>query len=74
MNHDASEPAYLKADEVAKLLGVSRKSVYPLAQDPTLPRIQIGGVLRFPRGRLEAWLRAREQGFGRPARREVTQP
>jgi excisionase family DNA binding protein len=62
---------YLTPDEVAAMLQVSPKSVYRWAQeDPTMPALKIGRVVRFPRERLEAWLASREQGL-RPMRKLV---
>jgi excisionase family DNA binding protein len=59
-------PTYLTAADVADGLRVSEKSVYRwAASDPTMPALRIGGVVRFPRERLERWLRDREQGRGR---------
>ena len=53
------------AAQVARWLQVSEKSVYRWATlDPTMPALRIGGVLRFPRERLERWVRSREQGSG----------
>lgn len=58
---------YLTAAQVAGLLQVSEKSVYRWAtDDPTLPVLKLGATVRFPRERLARWLRAREQGAGRP--------
>src|SRR5262249_13198727 len=59
---------YLTAEQVAELLQVSpKRSVYRWAQqDPTMPKLKIGGIVRFPWERLERWLRDREQG--RPRR------
>lgn len=60
-------PAYLTAAQVGRLLQVSEKSVYRWVKaDPTLPALRIGGTVRFPRERLERWLREREQGRARP--------
>jgi excisionase family DNA binding protein len=54
---------YLTVDQVAKQLQVDPATVYRWAKaDRTMPVFRIGGVVRFPRERLEAWLRAREQG------------
>jgi excisionase family DNA binding protein len=54
---------YLTAGQVAESLQVSIKSVYRWAKnDPTLPALKIGGTVRFPRERLERWLRDCEQG------------
>jgi excisionase family DNA binding protein len=54
---------YFTADQVGELLQVSGKSVYRwAAQDPGMPMLRIGATVRFPRERLLAWLRAREQG------------
>ncbi len=67
-------PAYLTAEQVGQMLQVSGKSVYRwLKDDPTMPALKIGGTVRFPRERLERWLRDREQGRARP-RREGAAP
>ena len=54
---------YLTAEQVAELLQLGAKSIYRLAKsDPTMPMLKLGGTVRFPRERLERWLRDREQG------------
>ena len=59
------ETDYLTATQVARWLQVSEKSVYRwAAHDPSMPALRIGGVIRFPRERLERWVRSREQGTG----------
>ena len=66
---DGSKPlaGYLRPQDLAKLLQVSTKSVYRWAQqDPTMPALRIGGLVRFPQDRILAWLRSREQGPGKP--------
>jgi excisionase family DNA binding protein len=61
--------AYLLPAEVAALLKVSRKSIYRWVQeDPTMPALKIGRVVRFPRERFLDWLASREQGL-RPMRK-----
>ncbi len=61
-----TSPAYLTAGPVAELLQLSAKTIYRLAKaDPTMPALRIGGAVRFPRERLERWLRDHEQGRGR---------
>ena len=48
------------------MVQLSGKTIYRLAkEDPTMPALRIGGSLRFPRERLERWLREREQGRAR---------
>src|SRR5215467_11052732 len=55
--------AYLTPKEVADMLRVSEKSIYRWAKDdPSMPMLRLGGTVRFPRERLERWLRDREQG------------
>ncbi len=67
MATDAAE--YLTARQFAALIQVSQKSVFRWAtEDPSMPALRIGRTLRFPRARLLAWLRSREQGPGRPRR------
>jgi len=58
---------YLTPRQVAGLLQVSEKTVHRWASsDPTMPAFRRGRVLRFERGRLEAWLDG--QGRRRGAR------
>ena len=58
---------YLTAEQVGELLQLSAKSIYRLAKsDPTMPMLKLGGTVRFPRERLERWLRDREQGLRMP--------
>ena len=48
---------YLTPQDVADLLQVSTMTVHRwAASDPTMPAFRRGRVLRFERGRLEAWL------------------
>lgn len=62
----ATESVYLTADEVAALLRCSSKHIYRLVrEDPTLPALWLGNVLRFRRVALMRWLESREQGRGR---------
>ncbi len=69
-NHLTSA-AYLTPAQVGKMLQLSAKSIYRLAKDdPTMPMLKIRGAVRFPRERLERWLRDREQG--RPQTRSLS--
>src|SRR5687767_3223570 len=67
--------AYLTPADVASMLQVSAKSVYRWAEaDPSMPVLRIAGTMRFPRERLERWLRDREQGRARarrPSRKQM---
>ena len=61
-----SGPPYLTCSQVAEMLQISEKTVCRwIAADPTMPVLKVGSVTRFPRERLERWLRARESGPGR---------
>jgi excisionase family DNA binding protein len=69
------ETDYLTATQVARWLQVSEKSVYRWAtHDPSMPALRIGGVVRFPRERLERWVRSREQGTGGARRVRESRP
>ena len=60
-------------EQVAAMLQVSDKSIYRwLKADPTMPALRIGGTVRFPRERLERWLRDREQGRPRIQRQVLS--
>jgi excisionase family DNA binding protein len=68
---ELTQAAYLTAVQVGKMLQLSAKSIYRLANDdPTMPMLKIGGTVRFPKERLERWLRDREQG--RPHTRSLS--
>ena len=47
---------FLKAAEVASVLGVSSRMVTRLAERDEIPAIRIGSVRRFPRERLREYL------------------
>jgi hypothetical protein len=60
-------PAYLTCRDVGRLLQLDPKTIARwAAHDPSMPALRVRGTLRFPATRLLAWLRAREQGRGRP--------
>lgn len=66
---------YWTAENVADLLKVRPPTVYGWARrDASMPVIKIGGTVRFPRARLMAWLRAREQGKSPALRRRRSVP
>ena len=46
----------LTLPEVAKLLKVTDKTVYSLAQKGTLPGFKVGGQWRFKRVDIDAWI------------------
>lgn len=49
-------PKFLKADEVAKLLRVNRKTVYEAASRDEIPGVvRVGRVIRFRRDAVLAW-------------------
>jgi excisionase family DNA binding protein len=51
--------------ETARLLRVSRSSIYRLIQRNELPVVRVGGVVRVHRAALTAWLDAQlENGTG----------
>jgi excisionase family DNA binding protein len=58
-----SAAPYLTAGDVATMLQVDLTTVYRWASsDATMPALRVGGVVRFNRDRLIAWLEQREQG------------
>lgn len=62
----AAEPVYLTALQVAELLQVDEKTVLRWSlQDASMPVLRRGRVVRFPRGRLLAWLERQEPRVAR---------
>jgi excisionase family DNA binding protein len=67
---DSAQPVYLTVEDVAAMLQVSPKTVSRWSlEDPTMPVLRRGRVVRFERGALMRWL-ARQQPR---SARQVTQ-
>ncbi|PRP97680.1 Helix-turn-helix domain protein [Enhygromyxa salina] len=50
-------PEFLKAEELAELLRINRKTIYEAARRDEIPgAIRIGRVLRFRRDAVLAWM------------------
>ena len=62
----APEPVLLRAEEVARMLGVGRSTVYELIVRGQLPVVRIGRLVRVPAAALERWIDQRTSG-GRAA-------
>lgn len=54
---DRSTDGLWTVDEVAEFLSRSKRSVYQLAADGTLPVLRLGGHLRFDPARVREWFR-----------------
>ena len=50
------EPAYFSIRELARYLGVSRRTAYNLVTEGAVPSIRVGGQHRIPRVELERQL------------------
>lgn len=64
MSEPVERLAY-RAPEVAKLLGVSRTTVFAWVKDGTIPSIRVGGTVMIPRSGLEEWLARQTNGGAR---------
>lgn len=56
-----TEEKLLGIKEVAEYLSVSKKTVYQWIEKEGLPAARIGRVFRISRGRLDAWVKSREE-------------
>lgn len=65
---------YLSPDEVARLLGVDRKTVYAAIHDGRLPALKLGRVLRVRESDLEALAFRPGTDPASPARRRRQEP
>jgi len=64
------EPPYLTAEQVAEMLQVDAKTVSRWSlEDPSMPVLRRGRVVRFPRERLMAWLERQEPPSARRSAR-----
>jgi excisionase family DNA binding protein len=53
---EISDRAYLTADDIAPMLGVTRDAVLKWARNGTLPSVKIASVVRVPRAAFEELL------------------
>lgn len=60
------EPEFMRVNEAAALLSVSRTTAYELARAGVIPTVRIGQSIRIPRRRLLEWLDARTTGGVHP--------
>src|SRR5215510_2263559 len=74
----APDPLYLTAEQVADMLQVDAKTVSRWSlEDPSMPVLRRGRVIRFHRERLMAWLERQEPRLARRstrAPREAAKP
>lgn len=54
------EPEWVKIDAAAKLLGLTRTSLYGLVKRGKIPHAKIGGRLHFSRFDIDKWIRSGE--------------
>jgi len=52
----------MRAEEVAKALGLGRSKIYEMVQSGALPVVRFGRSVRIPRAALEAWVREQTKG------------
>ena len=57
----------LSVPEVARMLNVSRGSVYNMTRSGRIPAIRVGSMFRFVPAEIEAWLDAHRLPAGKPA-------
>jgi excisionase family DNA binding protein len=63
---------YFTAGQLAEFLQVDVTTIYRMAsREASMPTLRLGGVVRFPRAKVLAWLEAHEQGQAKPRRKTV---
>jgi excisionase family DNA binding protein len=61
--HSVEElPLVLKADDIQRILGLSRVKTYELLHQEGFPTVRIGRVIRVPREGFFAWLNRGRNG------------
>ena len=63
MNSEIPQPLLLNIHQVAKMLGLSRTTVYKLIDVEGLPVVRFGRAVRVSSISLQQWLDRREQGL-----------
>lgn len=54
----------LTADELARLLSVSKVVIYKYASEGTIPSFKIGTLVRFDAAQIAAWLKSKTESSG----------
>jgi excisionase family DNA binding protein len=61
--HSVEElPLVLNADDISRVLGLSRVKTYELLHQEGFPTVRIGRVIRIPQERFFAWLNRSRDG------------
>lgn len=58
---DKLEPLAYSTNEGARVLNISRPTLYKLMQDPTFPKFKIGARTLIPAEPLKEWVRAQAE-------------
>ena len=53
---DPNEVLLMRADEVARTLGLSRSKIYQMMSDGALPVVRVGRAVRVPKAALRDWV------------------
>jgi excisionase family DNA binding protein len=56
-----NDKALLRAEEVARLLGIGRSKAYELIAAGDIPSLRIGRLVRVPRHALDRWIAERTE-------------
>jgi excisionase family DNA binding protein len=57
-------PVLLRVEEVARMLGLARSTIYLLIERGELPSVRIGRAVRVHSARLESWLDEQSANIG----------
>lgn len=57
--NEPETPEIMDIYQASKMLGVSRDTIYKMANEGTVPATKVGGSWRFTRSSIDAWLAAR---------------
>ncbi len=69
MQSTRDEAELLRAEEVARVLGVGRSKVFEMFRTGDLPVVRMGRCVRVPRSALAAWIEAQTESSGAPGLR-----
>ena len=62
-----SEEKLLSVPDVARLLNVSKSSLYAMTRCGRIPAIRVGSMFRYVPAEVEAWLETNRLSAARPA-------
>ena len=58
-NEPAQDDQYMKIEQLAKYIKLSKSQIYTLSSEGEIPRIKVGSRIRFDKDEIDKWMRSK---------------